>query len=89
MSPNSKLNDIVGNLPHKPGVYQFLNANEEIIYIGKAKDIQKRVSSYFVTETKSYKQETLTNKIESIKTEISHIIYLKIRNIYWFSIKRL
>lgn len=67
MPPNSKLNDIVSNLPHKPGVYQFLNENEEIIYIGKAKDIQKRVSSYFVTEIKSYKQETLTNKIKSIK----------------------
>jgi excinuclease ABC subunit C len=67
MSPNLKLCDIVSNLPHKPGVYQFLNEKEEIIYIGKAKDIQKRVSSYFGTETKSYKQETLTKKIKSIK----------------------
>ena len=41
-----KLKNVIASLPDKPGVYQFINKKEEIIYIGKAKSLKKRVSSY-------------------------------------------
>ncbi|HJX49913.1 MAG TPA: excinuclease ABC subunit UvrC [Candidatus Nanoarchaeia archaeon] len=67
MVVKSKLRDLVKNLPQKPGVYQFYNSNEEILYIGKAKNLKKRVRSYFLSETRSYKQEALVKKIENIR----------------------
>ena len=39
-----KLKNVIASLPDKPGVYQFINKKEEIIYIGKAKSLKKRVS---------------------------------------------
>jgi len=44
---NETLQHIINNLPDSPGVYQFLNNEGTIIYIGKAKNLKKRVSSYF------------------------------------------
>ena len=41
------LKDLISNLPKKPGIYKFLDKNKSSIYIGKAKNIRKRVSSYF------------------------------------------
>jgi excinuclease ABC subunit C len=62
------IEELISNLPQKPGVYQFLNANSEILYIGKAKNIRKRVSSYFVSsDLRNFKQEALVKKIADIK----------------------
>jgi excinuclease ABC subunit C len=47
-----KLSNIIKTIPKKPGVYQFLDKSEEIIYIGKAKNLRNRVKSYFQEETK-------------------------------------
>jgi excinuclease ABC subunit C len=67
MSLDPNISDLVKTLPHEPGVYQFLDRTGKIIYIGKAKDLFKRVSSYFVeSETKSYKTETLVKRIADI-----------------------
>jgi excinuclease ABC subunit C len=39
------------DIPHKPGVYQYFDENDTLIYIGKAKDLRNRVGSYFVRQT--------------------------------------
>lgn len=54
-------------LPHKPGVYQYFDAEGIIIYVGKAKDLKKRVSSYFTKTHDNGKTRVLVKKIVSIK----------------------
>ncbi len=64
----SHLDGIVKVLPHKPGVYQFLDDKNKIIYVGKAKDLRKRVSSYFAKiNSVSGKVQMLVRKIADIK----------------------
>jgi len=64
----SHLDGIVKVLPHKPGVYQFLDDKNKIIYVGKAKDLRKRVSSYFTKiNSVSGKVQMLVRKIADIK----------------------
>ncbi|MDR2848615.1 MAG: excinuclease ABC subunit UvrC [Bacteroidales bacterium] len=59
---------IVSDLPDHPGVYQFFNAKGVIIYIGKAKSLKKRVSSYFSNIINDIKKYTMVNKIADIRT---------------------
>ncbi|GAA4324828.1 excinuclease ABC subunit UvrC [Mucilaginibacter gynuensis] len=55
------------NVPHKPGVYQFWNDEKELIYIGKAKDLRNRVTSYFNKDTNvNAKTRVLVSKIRNI-----------------------
>lgn len=54
-------------LPNSPGVYQYFDKNGTIIYIGKAKDLKKRVSSYFLKNQDNYKTAVLVKKIADIK----------------------
>ena len=64
----SQLESIVKNLPHKPGVYQYYDEKGKIIYVGKAKDLRKRVSSYFAKiNSISGKVQMLVRKIAEIK----------------------
>lgn len=59
--------DKVKNLPHAPGVYRFLNKSGKILYIGKAKDLRKRVHSYFMSGRKhSYRIQHLVERIEDL-----------------------
>lgn len=54
-------------IPHRPGVYQYWDANGELIYIGKAKDLRNRVSSYFIKDTQlNGKTRVLVRKISRI-----------------------
>jgi len=63
-----KLRNIIKALPGRPGIYQFFDKSGNIIYIGKAKDLKKRVSSYFTISKKlNYKINVLVRKIENIK----------------------
>jgi len=65
------LRNIINTLPQSPGVYQFIDKKGGVIYVGKAKNLRKRVTSYFTGEnTKSFKIKTLVNQIIDIK----HII---------------
>ena len=61
-----RLKNIALNMPDKPGSYQFYDINNEIIYVGKAKSLKKRVSSYFHKEVDRYKTRVLVSKIENI-----------------------
>ena len=57
------LKGIVSNLPEKPGIYQYLNAEGTIIYVGKAKNLKRRVYSYFSKEHQPGKTRVLVSKI--------------------------
>ena len=61
------LRGIVLNLPDSPGIYQYLNTEGTIIYVGKAKNLKRRVYSYFAKEHQSAKTRILVTKIADIK----------------------
>ena len=60
------LKNIVSNLPNKPSTYQFYDKEHTIIYVGKAKNLKNRVSSYFHKETDRFKTKVLVSKIHDI-----------------------
>ena len=62
----ARLKEIVARLPEKPGSYQFYDENHTIIYVGKAKSLKSRVSSYFHTEVDRFKTKVLVSKIHDI-----------------------
>ena len=64
---NEYLRGIVLNLPEGPGIYQYLNSEGTIIYVGKAKNLKRRVSSYFNREHEPGKTRVLVSKIADIR----------------------
>ena len=64
------LKGIVSNLPEKPGIYQYLNAEGTIIYVGKAKHLKRRVYSYFKKEHQPGKTRVLVSKIADIRYSV-------------------
>lgn len=67
LSTNEYLRGIVLNLPSLPGIYQYLNKEGVIIYVGKAKNLKRRVYSYFSKEHQSAKTRILVSKIADIR----------------------
>ena len=63
----SYIKGIVNNLPESPGCYQYLNDSGTIIYVGKAKNLKRRVSSYFNKEQQTLKTRLLVAKIADIR----------------------
>ena len=62
----ARLKNIVLNMPEQPGSYQFWDENETIIYVGKAKKLKSRVSTYFHKEVDRFKTKVLVSKIRNI-----------------------
>lgn len=68
---NPKLETNLKNLPTSPGVYQFLNKNGKVIYVGKAKNLKNRVRSYFQENPGSAKTVALVSKIEDFQLVVT------------------
>ncbi|QUI93970.1 excinuclease ABC subunit UvrC [Prevotella denticola] len=64
------LRNIVLNMPEKPGTYQFYDTEHTIIYVGKAKKLKRRVSSYFHKEVDRFKTKVLVSKIHDISYSV-------------------
>ena len=67
MSKNPHIQEILRRLPEEPGVYQYFNEVGEVIYVGKAKNLKRRVSSYFHKEQDRYKTKLLVKSVADIK----------------------
>lgn len=59
--------DIVSSLPSTPGIYKYLDVSNQIIYVGKAKNLKKRVSSYFTKKHENFKTKKLVSEIHTIE----------------------
>ena len=62
----------IANIPPLPGVYIFKNSNNLIIYIGKAKDLKKRVQSYFTNAHKDWKIAALIDEYATMEHIVTH-----------------
>jgi excinuclease ABC subunit C len=58
---------IASSIPHQPGIYKYYDEAGELLYVGKAKDLRKRVSSYFTKAFTSYKTHELVNRIHRVE----------------------
>ncbi len=68
---NSKLETNLKNLPASPGVYQFINKNGKVIYVGKAKNLRNRVRSYFQENPGSAKTVAMVSKIDDFQLVVT------------------
>ena len=64
---NDKIKSILKTIPTDPGVYRYYDDKGEIIYVGKAKNLKRRVSSYFNKQQQSGKVKVLVSRIADIK----------------------
>ncbi len=75
MDTNDTLKNIVSNLPDSPGVYQYFNADQQLLYVGKAKNLKKRVSSYFNKTHDTARITMMVRQIADIKTIVVETEY--------------
>jgi excinuclease ABC subunit C len=64
--------EIVPTIPHQPGCYKYYGADNELLYVGKAKDLRKRISSYFNKTVDNYKTRRLVSLIETIDFTVTN-----------------
>jgi excinuclease ABC subunit C len=67
---SSEFQHIASSIPQQPGIYKYFNTGNELIYVGKAKNIRKRVSSYFSKTFTTYKTHELVQRIARIEFTI-------------------
>ena len=67
MNISDKISSILRTIPNDPGVYQYFDEKGEIIYVGKAKNLKRRVSSYFNKQHQSGKVKVLVSRIADIR----------------------
>ena len=67
MKHSEEIKEIIKDLPQKAGVYQYFDKEDKILYVGKAKNLKKRVSSYFTKNHKHTKTKMLVSKIRDVK----------------------
>lgn len=70
--PMLNIKAFLNNLPNQPGVYQMLGEDGKILYIGKARDLKKRVSSYFSSRAQDLKTQALIKHVKDINVTITH-----------------
>jgi excinuclease ABC subunit C len=70
MAAKDHLQDQIRQLPHRPGVYKYFDVTDTIIYVGKAIDLRKRVSSYFTKQDHNKKTQQLVKNIDRIEFTI-------------------
>ena len=69
---NTHLQNLIRSLPQKPGVYQYFSKEGKVIYVGKAKNLKKRVASYFTKSHQSGKLRLLTSKVDNIEFVVTN-----------------
>ncbi len=74
MIKNNHIDPIIKSLPNKPGVYLFLDNNEKVIYVGKAKSLKKRVASYF------NKDQSASGKVQFLVRRITDIRFIVVNS---------
>lgn len=67
---NEEFQQVAQAIPHEPGVYKYFDESNKLIYVGKAKDLRKRVSSYFVKTQDNYKTRRLVQNIHHLEFTI-------------------
>jgi len=70
--PGFDIKGFVKNLTSRPGVYRMLDTNGEVIYVGKARNLKKRVSSYFTRANTSAKTQSMVSNVHTIEVTITH-----------------
>lgn len=72
MTASDKIRALSQNIDHLPGIYKMISAAGEVLYVGKAKDLKKRVKSYANTEKLSHRIAQMTTLVESIETIVTY-----------------
>ena len=74
------LKEKIQNLPHLPGVYQYYDQNGRLLYVGKAKNLSKRVKSYFKFSPELGPNTTLNFRLNKMINETINLVYIIVKN---------